>query len=214
MWSLMDQVWNWNINNKYNPVNLIYKILRDNHENAPNTISLKTSVCDKEESLSSVLEKRAENGCSSTVSTGYRHPSPREALTPTQQHSLHTSPTAHYVHPMQTASPFFVNRETAMLSCGDLSPTLGEDVCALLCCKTSVLLYLLILGSATKSWWMLWPSPWCSPSWTWRPCPPPRCLNVSEFNSHSISLESFWTVWKVSEQSGKFLDSLESFQTV
>ena len=92
MWSLMDQVWNWNINNKYNPVNLIYKILRDNHENAPNTISLKTSVCDKEESLSSVLEKRAENGCSSTVSTGYRHPSPREALTPArvaQQHSLH-----------------------------------------------------------------------------------------------------------------------------
>ena len=33
-------------------------------------------------------------------------------------------------------------------------------------------------------------------------------------SKHSISLESFWIVWKVSEQSGKFLDSLESFQTV
>ena len=32
-------------------------------------------------------------------------------------------------------------------------------------------------------------------------------------SKHSISLESFSTVWKVSEQSGKFLDSLESFQT-
>ena len=28
------------------------------------------------------------------------------------------------------------------------------------------------------------------------------------------SLESFWTVWKVSGQSGNFLDSLESFRTV
>ena len=35
---------------------------------------------------------------------------------------------------------------------GDLSPTLGEEVCAPLWCKTSVLLYLVIFGSATKSW--------------------------------------------------------------
>ena len=31
---------------------------------------------------------------------------------------------------------------------------------------------------------------------------------------NSISLERFWTIWKVSGQSGKFLDSLESFRTV
>ena len=35
---------------------------------------------------------------------------------------------------------------------GDLSPTLGEEVCAPLWCKISVLLLLLALSSATKSW--------------------------------------------------------------
>ena len=35
---------------------------------------------------------------------------------------------------------------------GDLSPTLGEEVCAPLWCKISVLLLLINLSSAAKSW--------------------------------------------------------------
>ena len=33
-------------------------------------------------------------------------------------------------------------------------------------------------------------------------------------SKHSISLKSFWIVWKVSGNSGNMPDSLESFQTV
>ena len=50
-----------------------------------------------------------------------------------------------------------------------------------------------MFGSATKSWWTLWPSPWCSPSWTWQPLPTTKSswrnvfmqwINVSGFQAY------------------------------
>ena len=49
-------------------------------------------------------------------------------------------------------------------------------------------------------------------------CPESFCAYIQNGpkikSKHSISLESFWTVWKVSEQSEKFPYSLKSFWTV
>ena len=85
---------------------------------------------------------------SNTVSTGQRH------IAPSKQCSFYfyqvsCNPSNSYTYHSESIA---VPEPKPTSGSGDLSSTLGEEVCAPLWCKISVLLSLLNLSSAAKSW--------------------------------------------------------------
>ena len=112
--------------------------------------ALHRSLYQPEKNIAQGKSSHYSQGCSAAQSPHARDTSPTAHLQQCSSHAIRVLQPL-YIGNIYLGS-FVVPKPLPTSGSGDLSPTLGEEVCAPLWCKTSVLLYLLILGSATKSW--------------------------------------------------------------
>ena len=122
---------------------------------------------------------------SSTVSTCQRHIAHRPPCSSNSNANSVLQPL--YIGNIFYLGSIVVPKPLPTSGSGDLSPKLGEEACAPLWFKTSMLLPLFTPGSVTQSWWTLRPNHWCSPSLIRQPCPPSSFLFIQGWRNVSIS---------------------------